>query len=62
MKLWQKIFLGSFVTSVVLFLLCGFIIVVTDLHYTLEEEIARTERYQEIYEEKARAFLGAGPD
>ena len=60
MKLWQKIFLGSFVTSVVLFLLCGFIIVVTDLHYTLEEEIARTERYQEIYEEKARAFLGAG--
>ena len=50
MKLWQKIFLGSFVTSVVLFLLCGFIIVVTDLHYTLEEEIARTERYQEIYE------------
>ena len=60
MKLWQKIFLGSFVTSVVLFLLCGFIIVVTDLHYTLEEEIARTERYQEIYEEKAPPIFGAG--
>lgn len=57
MKLWQKIFLGAFITSVVIFFFCGFYIVVIGLHFTLEAEMERTEYYQSVYADKIEAYL-----
>lgn len=57
MKLWQKIFLGAFITSVVIFFICGFYIVVTGLHFTLEAEMERTGYYQSVYAGKIESYL-----
>ena len=58
MKLWQKIFLGAFIASVAIFFFCGFYIVVTGLHFTLEGEMKRTEYYQSVYARKIKSFSG----
>lgn len=57
MKLWQKIFLGAFIASVAIFFFCGFYIVVTGLHFTLEGEMKRTEYYQSVYARKIKSFF-----
>ena len=57
MKLWQKIFLGAFIASVAIFFFCGFYIVVTGLHFTLEGEMKRTEYYQSVYARKIISFF-----
>lgn len=57
MKLWQKIFLGAFITSVAVFFFCSFVIVVTGLHLNLEDEMRRTAYYQSVYAAKAQEHL-----
>ena len=57
MKLWQKIFLGAFIASVAIFFFCGFYLVVTGLHFTLEGEMERTEYYQSVYAGKIENFF-----
>lgn len=57
MKLWQKIFLGAFLTSVVMFFFFGITIVIMGLNSILEGEMQRTEYYQSVYAGKAADFI-----
>lgn len=62
MKLWQKIFLGAFMASITIFFFCGFYLVVTGLHFTLEGEMERTGYYQSVYAGKIQSYLTNSED
>lgn len=62
MKLWEKIFLSSFISSVSMFFLCGFIVSVMNLHFVLTHETERSQYYQGMYSRRVQEVLAAQGD